>query len=153
MDVDNLKSALGGVKSAGGFMSAASPGVLSVFEPPTGPGVRVDGYGYAGYRTNPNFDSLLAKVIVHAATFDAAMVRAERALAAFRHMADAWRSVGPGCVARPAPRRAANGHVASHTKLPRHRSSSRCEKIKKPYSANTSVQRDDTSVIDVGCHP
>ena len=41
-------------------------GTISVFEPPTGPGVRVDSYGYAGYRTNPNFDSLLAKVIVHA---------------------------------------------------------------------------------------
>src|SRR5207302_7450344 len=59
-------------------------GTISVFEPPTGPGVRVDSYGYAGYRTNPNFDSLLAKVIVHAGSFDAAVVRAERALAAFR---------------------------------------------------------------------
>ena len=41
-------------------------GTLTVFEPPSGPGVRVDTYGYAGYRTNPNFDSLLAKVIVQA---------------------------------------------------------------------------------------
>lgn len=40
-------------------------GTLSVFEPPSGPGVRVDACGYAGYTTNPNFDSLLAKVIVH----------------------------------------------------------------------------------------
>ena len=30
-DVDNLKAALGAVKAAGGFMSAASPGVISVF--------------------------------------------------------------------------------------------------------------------------
>jgi acetyl/propionyl-CoA carboxylase alpha subunit/acetyl-CoA carboxylase carboxyltransferase component len=59
-------------------------GTISVFEPPTGPGVRVDSYGYAGYRTNPNFDSLLAKVIVHADRFAAAVVRGERALAAFR---------------------------------------------------------------------
>ena len=59
-------------------------GTLSVFEPPSGPGVRVDTYGYAGYRTNPNFDSLLAKVIVKAATFDAALARADRALASFR---------------------------------------------------------------------
>ena len=28
-------------------------GTLTVFEPPSGPGVRVDTYGYAGYRTNP----------------------------------------------------------------------------------------------------
>jgi acetyl/propionyl-CoA carboxylase alpha subunit/acetyl-CoA carboxylase carboxyltransferase component len=41
-------------------------GTLSVFEPPAGPGVRVDTYGYGGYRPNPSFDSLLAKVIVHA---------------------------------------------------------------------------------------
>ena len=61
-------------------------GTLTVFEPPSGPGVRVDTYGYAGYRTNPNFDSLLAKVIVHAPSpdFADALARAERALAAFR---------------------------------------------------------------------
>ena len=61
-------------------------GTLTVFEPPSGPGVRVDTYGYAGYRTNPNFDSLLAKVIVHApsSSFGDALARAERALAAFR---------------------------------------------------------------------
>ncbi|HSI02426.1 MAG TPA: carboxyl transferase domain-containing protein, partial [Reyranella sp.] len=59
-------------------------GTLTAFEPPTGPGVRVDAYGYAGYRTNPNFDSLLAKVIVKAPTFEAAIARAERALASFR---------------------------------------------------------------------
>ena len=40
-------------------------GTLTAFAPPSGPGIRVDGYGYSGYRTNPNFDSLLAKVIVH----------------------------------------------------------------------------------------
>ena len=61
-------------------------GTLTVFEPPSGPGVRVDTYGYAGYRTNPNFNSLLAKVIVHSpsADFADALARAERALAAFR---------------------------------------------------------------------
>ena len=61
-------------------------GTLAVFEPPSGPGVRVDTYGYAGYRTNPNFDSLLAKVIVSSpsASFEDALSRAERALASFR---------------------------------------------------------------------
>ena len=68
----------GSVRSAGG--------VIGVYEPPAGRGVRVDGYGYAGYRTNPRFDSLLAKVIVHAATprFAEAAARAERALSEFR---------------------------------------------------------------------
>jgi acetyl/propionyl-CoA carboxylase alpha subunit/acetyl-CoA carboxylase carboxyltransferase component len=61
-------------------------GTLTVFEPPSGPGVRVDTYGYAGYRTNPNFDSLLAKLIVHSPSpdFADALARSERALAAFR---------------------------------------------------------------------
>jgi acetyl/propionyl-CoA carboxylase alpha subunit/acetyl-CoA carboxylase carboxyltransferase component len=60
-------------------------GTLSVYEPPSGPGVRVDGFGYAGYRTSPRFDSLLAKVIVHAPTGLAnAVAKARRALAEFR---------------------------------------------------------------------
>ena len=61
-------------------------GTLTVFEPPSGPGVRVDTYGYAGYRTNPNFNSLLAKLIVHSPSpdFADALARSERALAAFR---------------------------------------------------------------------
>ncbi len=61
-------------------------GTLSAFDPPSGPGVRVDHYGYAGYTTNPRFDSLLAKVIVHApsARFEDAIARAQRALAELR---------------------------------------------------------------------
>jgi acetyl/propionyl-CoA carboxylase alpha subunit/acetyl-CoA carboxylase carboxyltransferase component len=68
----------GSVKGAGG--------VLSAYDPPSGPGVRVDGYGYAGYRTNPRFDSLLAKVIVHTPSSDVAQLAAKthRALAEFR---------------------------------------------------------------------
>ncbi len=57
-------------------------GRLSVFEPPTGPGVRTDTYGYAGYQTNPAFDSLIAKVITHtpAGSYANAVSRASRAL-------------------------------------------------------------------------
>src|SRR5690606_37491277 len=40
-------------------------GTLTAFELPTGPGVRVDTFGYVGYRTSPAFDSLLAKVVAH----------------------------------------------------------------------------------------
>jgi len=61
-------------------------GVLSAYDPPSGAGVRVDGYGYAGYRTSPAFDSLLAKVIVTAPSgrLDDVAGRAGRALAEFR---------------------------------------------------------------------
>jgi len=41
-----------------------SSGRLNTYEVPSGPGIRVDGYGYSGYATNPAFDSLLAKLIV-----------------------------------------------------------------------------------------
>jgi acetyl/propionyl-CoA carboxylase alpha subunit/acetyl-CoA carboxylase carboxyltransferase component len=60
-------------------------GVLTAFEPPSGPGVRVDGFGYAGYATSAQFDSLLAKVIVHAGGgLAAATAKAYRALSEFR---------------------------------------------------------------------
>ncbi|MBL6751595.1 MAG: carbamoyl-phosphate synthase large subunit [Nevskia sp.] len=62
-----------------------SAGPIAAFEPPCGPGVRVDTYGYGGYRTNPNFDSLLAKVIVHApGGLPQAVGLARRALGEFR---------------------------------------------------------------------
>jgi acetyl/propionyl-CoA carboxylase alpha subunit/acetyl-CoA carboxylase carboxyltransferase component len=61
-------------------------GTLSLYEPASGPGIRVDGYGYTGYRTSGNFDSLLAKVIVHSGEADlaAAARKTERALSEFR---------------------------------------------------------------------
>lgn len=63
-----------------------SGGTLTAFEPPSGPGLRVDSFAYAGYTTNPNFDSLLAKLIAHSpsAEFAAAVTRAYRALCEFR---------------------------------------------------------------------
>ncbi len=47
----------------------ASTGTLTVFDPPSGSGLRVDTLGYADYEVSPRFDSLLAKVIGHADTF------------------------------------------------------------------------------------
>jgi acetyl/propionyl-CoA carboxylase alpha subunit len=61
-------------------------GTLTAFEPPTGPGVRTDHAGYAGYTTNPRFDPLLAKVIAHSPSpdFADAVARAYRALCELR---------------------------------------------------------------------
>jgi acetyl-CoA carboxylase carboxyltransferase component/acetyl/propionyl-CoA carboxylase alpha subunit len=45
-------------------------GTLTAFEVPSGRGVRTDSFGYVGYRTSPNFDSLLAKLIGHTTSAD-----------------------------------------------------------------------------------
>ncbi len=57
-----------------------SPGTITTFNLPGGPGVRVDTYVYPGYRVPPFYDSMIAKVIVHARTRDLAIARMRRAL-------------------------------------------------------------------------
>ncbi len=61
-------------------------GTLSVFEPPSGPGIRVDHHAYAGFKSNPNFDGLLGKVIAHSSSdvYEKALDRAYRALCELR---------------------------------------------------------------------
>jgi len=61
---------------------APSPGMITAFNLPGGPGVRVDTYVYPGYRVPPFYDSMIAKVIVHARTRDLAIARMRRALEA-----------------------------------------------------------------------
>ncbi len=57
-----------------------SPGTITTFNLPGGPGVRVDTYVYPGYRVPPFYDSMIAKVIVHARTRELAIARMRRAL-------------------------------------------------------------------------
>ena len=72
------------VRTDGAILPAS--GTLLAYEPPSGPGVRTDGFGYAGYETSLAFDSLLAKVVGHSpsADFGDAVRRTSRALAEFR---------------------------------------------------------------------
>ncbi|MFB4311357.1 carboxyl transferase domain-containing protein [Actinomadura sp. GTD37] len=58
-------------------------GTLTAFAPPSGPGVRVDTYGYAGYRTSLRYDPLLAKVVARAEDLPSAAARAHGALGEF----------------------------------------------------------------------
>ncbi|NQU18105.1 MAG: ATP-grasp domain-containing protein, partial [Candidatus Saganbacteria bacterium] len=60
-----------------------SPGDISVFLPPGGPGVRVDSHAYTGYTVLPNYDSLIAKVIVWGSDRSEAIARMKRALDEF----------------------------------------------------------------------
>lgn len=60
-------------------------GTLSHYTAPTGPGVRVDGFAYPGYKTSTRYDSLFAKVITHSRSddFSAAVAKAQAALKHF----------------------------------------------------------------------
>ncbi|WP_328887422.1 acetyl/propionyl/methylcrotonyl-CoA carboxylase subunit alpha [Streptomyces sp. NBC_00316] len=64
-----------------GFLPA--PGTVTVFAPPTGPGVRLDAGVESGSVIGPAWDSLLAKLVVTGATREQALQRAARALAEF----------------------------------------------------------------------
>ncbi|MGN6534700.1 MAG: biotin carboxylase N-terminal domain-containing protein, partial [Mesorhizobium sp.] len=65
-----------------GFLPMA--GAISLFAPPSGPGVRIDSGVETGSTAPPLFDSLIAKLIVWGATRDEAIARARRALGEFR---------------------------------------------------------------------
>ncbi len=57
-----------------------SPGKICQFHVPGGLGVRMDSHLYDGYTVPPYYDSLIAKLIVHAPDRDAALARLKRAL-------------------------------------------------------------------------
>ncbi|MFD3533954.1 acetyl/propionyl/methylcrotonyl-CoA carboxylase subunit alpha [Streptomyces sp. NPDC058664] len=65
-----------------GFLPA--PGTVTLFAPPSGPGVRLDAGVESGSVIGPAWDSLLAKLIVTGATREQALQRAARALAEFK---------------------------------------------------------------------
>ena len=58
-------------------------GLVEFYNPPGGPGVRVDSHLYAGFKIVPYYDSLLAKLIVHGEDREAALRRGARALDEF----------------------------------------------------------------------
>lgn len=62
---------------------APSPGVVTTWQPPGGPGVRLDSHVVQGYRVPPNYDSLLAKLLVWQPTRAEALATLRRALREF----------------------------------------------------------------------
>ena len=57
-----------------------SPGKVTTFHAPGGPGIRVDSHLYDGYTVPPFYDSLIAKVITHGETRESALARMRQAL-------------------------------------------------------------------------
>ena len=57
-----------------------SPGLISLWHAPGGPGVRVDSHIYSGYKVPPFYDSMIGKVITHGSDRDAAIARMKNAL-------------------------------------------------------------------------
>ena len=62
---------------------APSPGLLEYYLPPGGPHVRVDSACYSGYRIPPNYDSMVAKLIVKGIDRNETVARGKRALREF----------------------------------------------------------------------
>ncbi len=58
-----------------------SPGVITAYHAPGGPGVRIDSAIYSGYAIPPNYDSLIGKLIVHGRDRPEALMRLRRVLA------------------------------------------------------------------------
>jgi acetyl-CoA carboxylase, biotin carboxylase subunit len=58
-----------------------SPGLVTRWHAPGGPGIRVDSHVYSGYSVPPNYDSMVAKLIAWGDTRDAAIARMRNALA------------------------------------------------------------------------
>ena len=57
-----------------------SPGTISVFHPPGGPGIRLDSHIYTGYEVPPYYDSMIGKLIAHGETREFAIARVSTAL-------------------------------------------------------------------------
>jgi acetyl-CoA carboxylase biotin carboxylase subunit len=57
-----------------------SPGKITSYHPPGGPGIRVDSHVYQGYTVPPNYDSMVGKVIAYGATREQAIARMRIAL-------------------------------------------------------------------------
>jgi len=57
-----------------------SPGLITLWHAPGGPGVRVDSHIYSGYKVPPFYDSMIGKVIAHGGDRDAAIARMKNAL-------------------------------------------------------------------------
>ncbi len=57
-----------------------SPGLVTLWHPPGGPGIRMESHVYSGYKVPPYYDSMIGKLIAHGESRDAAFARMRNAL-------------------------------------------------------------------------
>jgi acetyl-CoA carboxylase biotin carboxylase subunit len=57
-----------------------SPGLVTLWHPPGGPGIRIESHIYSGYRVPPYYDSMIGKIIAHGADRETAIARMRNAL-------------------------------------------------------------------------
>ncbi len=62
------------------YVFTPSPGRITLWHAPGGPGVRVDSHAYTNYNVPPNYDSMIGKIIVHGDTRNQALARMRTAL-------------------------------------------------------------------------
>ena len=58
-----------------------SPGLVTLWHPPGGPGIRIESHVYSGYEVPPHYDSMVGKIIAHGANRHTAIARMRNALA------------------------------------------------------------------------
>ena len=58
-----------------------SPGLVTLWHPPGGPGIRIESHLYSGYKVPPYYDSMVGKIIAHGQDRDTAIARMRNALA------------------------------------------------------------------------
>ncbi len=139
---------INGEDPARGFLPA--PGTVTVFDPPSGPGVRLDAGVRAGSVISDRFDSMLAKLIVVGADREQALARSRRALAEFT--VEGLPTVIPfhrAVVDDPAFAAIDGEHFTVHTRWIETEFSSEL----KPYDTPTEVQPavpQRTVVVEVG---
>jgi acetyl-CoA/propionyl-CoA carboxylase biotin carboxyl carrier protein len=133
---------------ARGFLPV--PGVVTVFDPPSGPGVRLDAGVRAGSVIGGEFDSMLAKLIVVGADRPQALARSRRALSEF--MVEGVPTVIPfhrAIVAHPAFAAADRDHFSVHTRWIETEFSAPLEPSAAAAEVPTPAPR-QTVVVEVG---
>jgi acetyl-CoA/propionyl-CoA carboxylase, biotin carboxylase, biotin carboxyl carrier protein len=126
------------------------PGIVRVFDPPSGPGVRLDAGVRAGSVISGQFDSMLAKLIVVGADRAEALARSRRALAEFA--IEGLPTVLPfhrAVVDDPAFAATERGHFTVHTRWIETEFSAPLKSYGTPEAAPPPEQR-QTVVVEVG---